>query len=350
RPNLGRAGTAPARALDPEFVDGFDPEFRIEPPSEDSAAKKLVYGKKRPSLHRFDTPDLWEQQMMLEADADFKETAVPKVQTTPEAVAQAIQAAQVSHGTHAVATPALEGESRAAPELKEALALPAQSAAPMNFGQVAMLLVAPVVCPPLQVSPVSSPSAPSRGPPQDVPDQPRLLGRVASPRPEGAEKPRGVVEADQTLVPGALDQITTETGSTKIRWCVDGQKLESHAEKLISPEFKLGVPGQESQPFRIMILANQTGGKHGAGFKKAKGRSTIEIKCLGSFEGPATGMLVTVGFGSRKQKARELVRHSFAEKSCCPLPKGRDPVWDLKAALCKETKCVDICIEILPFL
>ena len=46
--------------------------------------------------------------MMLEADADFKETAVPKVQTTPEAVAQAIQAAQVSHGTHAVATPALE--------------------------------------------------------------------------------------------------------------------------------------------------------------------------------------------------------------------------------------------------
>lgn len=77
--------------------------------------------------------------------------------------------------------------------------------------------------------------------------------------------------------PGALDQITTETGSTKIRWCVDGQKLESHAEKLISPEFKLGVPGQESQPFRIMILANQTGGKHGAGFKKAKGAGSVHL-------------------------------------------------------------------------
>lgn len=142
----------------------------------------------------------------------------------------------------------------------------------------------------------------------------------------------------------------TATGSERIRWCVDGQKLESHAEKLISPEFRLSVPGKpgESEPFRIMILATETGGKHGAGFKKAKGRGTIEMKCLGSFEGASgTSVLVTVGAGSRKQKAREVVHHSFAEKSCCPLPKGRDPVWDLKAALCKETKSVEVCIEVL---
>lgn len=144
------------------------------------------------------------------------------------------------------------------------------------------------------------------------------------------------------------------SGSERIRWCVDGQKLDSHAEKLISPEFRLGANFggalAESQPFRIMLLATQTGGKHGAGFKKAKGRGNIEIKCLGSYEGPSISLLVTVGSGSRKQKARELVKHNFAEKSCCPLAKGgRDPfVWDLKAALSKETKCVEVCIEVLP--
>ena len=100
-----------------------------------------------------------------------------------------------------------------------------------------------------------------------------------------------------------------------------------------------------------MLLATQTGGKHGAGFKKAKGRGNIEVKCFGSVEGPAdclTAMQVTVGTGSRKQKAREIVKHSFAEKSCCLLPKGRDSVWDLKAAVCKDTKCVELCIEVLP--
>ena len=150
--------------------------------------------------------------------------------------------------------------------------------------------------------------------------------------------------------PGALDQESTASGSERIRWCVDGQKLESHAEKLISPEFRLRLPGSSTEsPFRIMLLATQTGGKHGAGFKKAKGKGNIELKCLGSFEADLS-MLVTVGSGSRKQKAREVVRHGFAEKSCCPLPKGgRDPfVWNLKAALCKETKCVEVCIEVLP--
>ena len=159
--------------------------------------------------------------------------------------------------------------------------------------------------------------------------------------------------------PGALDQTSMASGSLRIRWCVDGQKLDSHAEKLISPEFRLGAnfgggekdgENGESQPFRIMLLATQTGGKHGAGFKKAKGRGNIEIKCLGSYEGPSISLLVTVGSGSRKQKARELVKHNFGEKSCCPLAKGgRDPfVWDLKAALSKETKCVEVCIEVLP--
>ena len=151
------------------------------------------------------------------------------------------------------------------------------------------------------------------------------------------------------LRPGTLECNPAERGGQRIRWCVDGHKLESHAEKLISPEFELKV-GQESQPFRLMVLATETGGRHGAGFKKAKGRCMLEMKCLGSLEGaPATSMLVTAGTGSRKQKSREVVKHSFADKNCCILPKGPDPVWDLKASLCKETKSIDICVEVLPY-
>ena len=190
-----------------------------------------------------------------------------------------------------------------------------------------------------------------------------ILGNFSLPNPPVGHPKRAVslvreslpeTTENTVLRPGALDQTSMASGSERIRWCVDGQKLDSHAEKLISPEFRLGANFggalAESQPFRIMLLATQTGGKHGAGFKKAKGRGNIEIKCLGSYEGPSISLLVTVGSGSRKQKARELVKHNFAEKSCCPLAKGgRDPfVWDLKAALSKETKCVEVCIEVLP--
>ena len=149
--------------------------------------------------------------------------------------------------------------------------------------------------------------------------------------------------------PGAVECTASANGGQRIRWCVDGHKLESHAEKLISPEFELKV-GRETQPFRLMVLATETGGRHGSGFKKAKGRCFLEMKCLGSLEGALiTSMLVTAGTGSRKQKGREVVKHSFAEKNCCSLPKGQDPVWDLKASLCKETKSIDICVEVLPY-
>lgn len=205
-----------------------------------------------------------------------------------------------------------------------------------------------------QGSDAALPQGQQQGQPHGQGQQPpTLLGRTASPRPDDRKsnpaKQRQVPEPPEPLAPGAVECTASANGGQRIRWCVDGHKLESHAEKLISPEFELKV-GRETQPFRLMVLATETGGRHGSGFKKAKGRCFLEMKCLGSLEGALiTSMLVTAGTGSRKQKGREVVKHSFAEKNCCSLPKGQDPVWDLKASLCKETKSIDICVEVLPY-
>eukprot|EP00434_Breviolum_minutum_P038436 symbB.v1.2.034092.t1/scaffold4322.1/size41248/3 len=354
RKGLQRAGTAPASSL--AAVDEHEESNQVnevaveatetKPIEEDMDVKKLpACFRKRPGLQRFDTPDFWEQQQILdELEEESNPLSSPPARVPTEGL-----------GLPAAAVPAREPLTI---NLSSAAAQPpAAQQVPQVPSQVAMLLVAPMVCQPLQVTPVGSPCAPSRQ--LKEPEPPRLLGRTLSPRPTETvnveQKPEHHENAQgSTLQPGALDQTSMASGSERIRWCVDGQKLDSHAEKLISPEFRLGANFggalAESQPFRIMLLATQTGGKHGAGFKKAKGRGNIEIKCLGSYEGPSISLLVTVGSGSRKQKARELVKHNFAEKSCCPLAKGgRDPfVWDLKAALSKETKCVEVCIEVLP--
>jgi len=350
RPAFGRAGTAPASAFSEEAEV---PEVEQKPIEEENEVKRAPAPnkslRKRPSLERYNTPDLWEQQQILQEVWETSQAAgatapaLPRMdeETTEQQSLLAVQEPPVINFTPAVTPPAV---TPPAPQMPQT-------------SQVAMLLVAPMVCQPMHVTPVGSPCAPSRQ--LQEPEPPRLLGRTVSPRPGRDGGANGqTVEAlsaktehqESPLMPGALDQESTASGSERIRWCVDGQKLESHAEKLISPEFRLRLPGSSTEsPFRIMLLATQTGGKHGAGFKKAKGKGNIELKCLGSFEADLS-MLVTVGSGSRKQKAREVVRHGFAEKSCCPLPKGgRDPfVWDLKAALCKETKCVEVCIEVLP--
>lgn len=363
RPGFSRAGTAPASAFSEETeVDEVaavaeaekaevaevveveqKPQKSIEEETEvnKAPAPKIPSVRKRPSLERYNTPDLWEQQQILQEvwETSQEGSMGPRLPSMDEESAE-------QQSLLAVQEPPVINFTPPAPAPAPAPQLPQTS-------QVAMLLVAPMVCQPVQVTPVGSPCAPSRQLLQE-PEPPRLLGRTTSPRAATNAEAEGagakMEHQEGPLLPGALDQESTASGSERIRWCVDGQKLESHAEKLISPEFRLRVPGStDSSPFRIMLLATQTGGKHGAGFKKAKGRGNIELKCLGSFEADLS-MLVTVGSGSRKQKAKELVRHGFAEKSCCPLPKGgRDPfVWDLKAALCKETKCVEVCIEVLP--
>jgi len=148
--------------------------------------------------------------------------------------------------------------------------------------------------------------------------------------------------------PGMLEYSRSADGVEQVSWYADGQKLDSHSEKLISPEFKLALPGQEPQTFRLMILARQTGGKHGAGFKKASGRGLIELKCVGdvSPNTPEVGLRISVGSGIRRARSCEdLIWHNFSEKNCCPMQETNED-WDLLSAVSKDSKCAEIRLEV----
>eukprot|EP00439_Symbiodinium_sp_Y106_P079516 s2120_g18.t1 len=394
RPDFGRAGTAPAlrhtRTLDLEEEtpaganDGDDAEATgqetEEAPDEDSSNKRQP-AQKKPSWQRLNTPDLWEQQLMMEQVASGKRPPAQKKPSwqrinTPDLWEQQLMMEGqltadkriVVEGYPATATAEAPAPAPVAPACGPGPQVPQvpSVSAPAVTQEMRYVGVPFMVVPsdaqnvplqqqlpqPEQGSDAALPQE-QHGQPHGQGQPPTLLGRTASPRPDDRKstpaKQRQTPEPPEPLAPGAVECTASANGGQRIRWCVDGHKLESHAEKLISPEFELKV-GRETQPFRLMVLATETGGRHGSGFKKAKGRCFLEMKCLGSLEGaPTTSMLVTAGTGSRKQKGREVVKHSFAEKNCCSLPKGQDSVWDLKASLCKETKSIDICVEILPY-
>eukprot|EP00438_Fugacium_kawagutii_P033817 Skav235826 [mRNA] locus=scaffold1931:79451:81824:- [translate_table: standard] len=89
-------------------------------------------------------------------------------------------------------------------------------------------------------------------------EPPRLLGRTSSPAPPPAPgtEPAKTTELpshQEPMPPGTLEHSSTPSGGERIRWCVDGQKLESHSEKLISPEFRLTRPrGGQRQRRRVI--------------------------------------------------------------------------------------------------
>ena len=115
-------------------------------------------------------------------------------------------------------------------------------------------------------------------------------------------------------------------GKELVRWRVDGNRLESHTERILSPEFQLRV-GPEALSFRLVALAKETGGKNGAGFRKAKGQGSLELKCVSQVPAHAPDITVRTTIANHTAPT---VRHSFVEKTCCPLPHGNLTDWDFK--------------------
>eukprot|EP00930_Biecheleria_cincta_P081742 TRINITY_DN7103_c0_g1_i1.p1 TRINITY_DN7103_c0_g1~~TRINITY_DN7103_c0_g1_i1.p1 ORF type:complete len:431 (-),score=56.67 TRINITY_DN7103_c0_g1_i1:403-1695(-) len=205
---------------------------------------------------------------------------------------------------------------------------------------------------PMPMAPVLFPAAvPILPAPAASPTHPCLLGRISAHASQATEQktlPCDLSRRVETHVrPGMLEYSRSADGVEQVSWHADGQKLDSHSEKLLSPEFKLALPGQEPQTFRLMILATQTGGKHGAGFKKARGRGLIELKCLGDVS-PNTsnvGLRMSVGSGTRARSCEDVIWHSFSEKNCCAMQKAGED-WDLLSAVSKDSKCAEIRIEV----
>jgi hypothetical protein len=105
---------------------------------------------------------------------------------------------------------------------------------------------------------------------------------------------------------------------------------------VVSPEFLLEVAGQGPLRFKIAIHPTAVVDKfHGRGFKKAKGRGNLELKCESDIPAGASSEVTfcfRIGREDRMQPRRGPFTHDFSERVCAQLPKNQQE-WDFKAAI-----------------
>lgn len=196
-------------------------------------------------------------------------------------------------------------------------------------------------------------------------DAPVLPGSAATPN--ETTTPR----VDQEMLPVTNSQISEETPFAqpmprqpvlqrvfsvasslyRIRWSVDAKKLKSTDREAVSPAFELNfsVPVQFKMVIRPKVTCNARGG---ASFKKAKGKGSVEVRCLGEID-PSVNSCVTfrISLGGGKDSGsseapRGPVRHNFAEHTICGLPEGQDE-WDFSKAIDESSQAFVVCLEIL---
>jgi len=163
-------------------------------------------------------------------------------------------------------------------------------------------------------------------------EYPRLLGSLSP----------------KSMRPGTLEtRRLQEHTSTLVKWCVDALKFTSNSGRLVSPDFQLHFPFPgEAEPlalsFRMMVI----GGKN-AGFKKAKGRGSLELKCSSAVPPGLQSItaFVAVCAGESQLIGAKPIKHSFVEKTCCQLRNGEEASWDFKKLIGDATIC-EIAVEI----
>lgn len=135
----------------------------------------------------------------------------------------------------------------------------------------------------------------------------------------------------------------------RIWWTVDARKLKSSDREAVSPGFALGFP--RPVQFKMVIRPSAVhGSRGGASFKKAKGKGSVELRCLEQVErgrDPPLNFRIAVGSGRNFGEApRGPVRHDFSERATCGLPDNLKE-WDFSRHVDHETQMLSICLEIL---
>ena len=159
---------------------------------------------------------------------------------------------------------------------------------------------------------------------------------------KGSPNPTSTTEKSSSIEPGNLETMQLSEGRVLVRWCVDAAKFGSNCARLLSPDFHLHFPGQpEPLAFRMLV-----GGKN-AGFKKARARCSIELKCSSQVPAGAGSVTawVSIGEGARKQIGAKPIEHNFGDKTCCQLRNGEDVNWDFKRSI-GDAKGCEIAVEI----
>ncbi|CAE7881607.1 unnamed protein product [Symbiodinium sp. KB8] len=343
RHRLQRSQTAPVTAADDEAEEQPETEEQtgeahfVSEDAEPKAEKEVIEDCPDPSepvkmsvkklqtlktLNRFETPDPWDLEAICKS-LDEEQA----MQTLPAKAASSSKPRLV----HSATPDRWEWDAMVQEE--KMIACIAQAAPMVSLLTVPTLAIGAVA----SAMPAAQPGC----------EYPRLLGSV-SPASQGSPKPVSPSVSPRVRL-GTLETTHLDENRELVNWYVDATKFDSNSERLLSPEFVLHFPGHaEPFTFRMVILATQTGGKHGAGFKKAKGRGSIELKCSSAVPSGVDSVtaLVTIGEGARKQIGAKPTEHNFGDKTCCQLPNGEEADWDFKQSVSRDAKCLEIAVEI----
>merc|ERR1712048_1490430 len=159
------------------------------------------------------------------------------------------------------------------------------------------------------------------------------LGGGSSSESEDAETDGGNIGASrQEARQIKVDRLNTETDGTRVvvDWPVGANKFMGTDRQIVSPSFVI-YPGVTC---RLMIQPSFVGERKGqGGFKKAKGKGSIQLKCESntSIDVPHLSFSLTIGTNGSWQPPRGPVNLSFANSSVCSLP--RDEEWDFRSAV-----------------
>jgi len=179
------------------------------------------------------------------------------------------------------------------------------------------------------------PDAAGLPPPPPLAPAPFLHLAKAAPAPPLVAPTAGEASppAPEDLIPGNLIHKVSGDGTNHVFWVIHGSKLFSTDVRIVSTQFSLNIPGHGPEPFKLALQPKMViNNKRGGGFKKAKGKGFVMLKCEAPVldEGSDLAFSVRVGRGSTLQAPRGPVVNNFAEKSLCGLPDGKDE-WDFRS-------------------
>eukprot|EP00811_Abedinium_folium_P006272 NODE_15773_length_1031_cov_4.138274.p1 GENE.NODE_15773_length_1031_cov_4.138274~~NODE_15773_length_1031_cov_4.138274.p1 ORF type:complete len:249 (+),score=45.53 NODE_15773_length_1031_cov_4.138274:128-874(+) len=142
-----------------------------------------------------------------------------------------------------------------------------------------------------------------------------------------APPPQAPIEAPKQPLLSGLTRIVSEDGCTCVHWAIDCRKLESQDKQAVSPSFVVDFPGLGPKSFKLTVypkpVSNQ---RRGAGFKKAKGRGMVALKCEEELHPsvPVLRFRISVGSGDKLQPPRGPVAHDFSKQNCGGLPRDEE--------------------------
>lgn len=176
---------------------------------------------------------------------------------------------------------------------------------------------------------------------------------------------RGPGEVDAVAVAEVMETRRAQTleaefwetpcgGVFRIWWIVDARKLKSSDREAVSPPFQLILP-RALRPVQFKMILRPSSmhvARGGSSFKKARGRGSIQVRCLEQLEledTPDQGITLSLAVGSLKTKGAPTwgpLQHKFSERTTLG-PEHTLREWDFAQQVDRQSQTFDVCLEIL---